>query len=222
MTIAAVNPPIFSDARGRGVLVFDGAMGTEIYRHHVFTNRSFDELCLSEPKLIEADPSRVLRGRGRRADDQHLRGQPRGAWPSSAWATRLREINRAGAALARRWPTPPAGRCWWPARSDRLPVQPRYEALVEEMIVEQVEGLREGGADFIIFETQPTRAALERRAAAMRRLAGVPYVLSFAIVAPVRVGRGRAGRAHARPACPPTARRRWPGASTAAAGRMAC
>ena len=34
------------------MLVFDGAMGTEIYRHHVFTNRSFDELCLSEPKLI--------------------------------------------------------------------------------------------------------------------------------------------------------------------------
>ena len=49
MTIAPLNPPIFSDALGRGVLVFDGAMGTEIYRHHVFTNRSFDELCLSEP-----------------------------------------------------------------------------------------------------------------------------------------------------------------------------
>ena len=28
-------------------------MGTEIYRHHVFTNRSFDELCLSDPKLIQ-------------------------------------------------------------------------------------------------------------------------------------------------------------------------
>ena len=27
-------------------------MGTEIYRHHVFTNRCFDELCLSDPKLI--------------------------------------------------------------------------------------------------------------------------------------------------------------------------
>ena len=38
----------FSEALARGVLVFDGAMGTEIYRHHVFTNRSFDELCLSD------------------------------------------------------------------------------------------------------------------------------------------------------------------------------
>ena len=46
------NPSAFTDALARGVLVFDGAMGTEIYRHHVFTNRSFDELCLSDPKLI--------------------------------------------------------------------------------------------------------------------------------------------------------------------------
>ena len=44
--------PTFAQALDHGVLVFDGAMGTEIYRHHVFTNRSFDELCLSDPKLI--------------------------------------------------------------------------------------------------------------------------------------------------------------------------
>jgi len=38
----------FQEALSRSVLVFDGAMGTEIYRHHVFTNRCFDELCLSD------------------------------------------------------------------------------------------------------------------------------------------------------------------------------
>lgn len=42
----------FTQALKEGILIFDGAMGTELYRHHVFTNRSFDELCLSEPKLI--------------------------------------------------------------------------------------------------------------------------------------------------------------------------
>ena len=45
--------PTFQQALAASVLVFDGAMGTEIYRHHVFTNRSFDELCLSDPKLIQ-------------------------------------------------------------------------------------------------------------------------------------------------------------------------
>jgi len=33
-------------------MVFDGAMGTEIYRRHVFTNRCFDELSLSDPEHI--------------------------------------------------------------------------------------------------------------------------------------------------------------------------
>ena len=42
----------FPEALNHGVLVFDGAMGTELYRHHVFTNRCFDELCLSDPPLI--------------------------------------------------------------------------------------------------------------------------------------------------------------------------
>ncbi len=50
------------------------------------------------------------------------------------------------------------------------------------MIVEQVDGLTEGGADFILFETQPNRATLERCAAAMGHRPEVPFVLSFTIV----------------------------------------
>ena len=42
----------FTEALAEGLLVFDGAMGTEIYRRHVFVNRSYDELCLSDPDLV--------------------------------------------------------------------------------------------------------------------------------------------------------------------------
>jgi homocysteine S-methyltransferase len=49
------------------------------------------------------------------------------------------------------------------------------------MIVEQASSLLEGGADFILFETQPTREAIERCAAAMRQFPDVPFVLSCAI-----------------------------------------
>ena len=42
----------FHETLRAGVVVFDGPMGTEIYRHHVFTNRCFDELSMSDPKLI--------------------------------------------------------------------------------------------------------------------------------------------------------------------------
>ena len=62
-------------------------------------------------------------------------------------------------------------------------IQPQYEGAVEEMLAEQAQGLIEGAADFILFETQPNRTALEQCAAAMRQLPGVPFVLSFAIVA---------------------------------------
>ena len=34
------------------LVVFDGAMGTELYRRHVFTNRCYDEICITDPKLV--------------------------------------------------------------------------------------------------------------------------------------------------------------------------
>lgn len=46
--------PPFAKAITRTVLIFDGAMGTEIYRRDVLTDRCFDELCLSNPDLIRA------------------------------------------------------------------------------------------------------------------------------------------------------------------------
>ena len=81
-------------------------------------------------------------------------------------------------------PVPNLPQCPWP---------------VEEMIVEQARGLIEGGADFILFETQPDRAALEQCAAAMRRLPEVPFVLSFVIIDRRRDGLRRVGRADVGP-----------------------
>ncbi len=171
----------FQQALNRGVLVFDGAMGTELYRHHVFTNRSFDELCLSEPKLIRqihAD----YRDAGADVLTTNTFGANRVALARFALAERLREIVRAGAQLAREVADAAERPLYVAGSIGPLPSQPQYEATIEEMIVEQVEGLMEGGADFILFETQPNRVALERCAAAMGRRPEVPFVLSFTIV----------------------------------------
>ena len=43
----------FAETLRQHILVFDGPMGTELYRHHVFTNRCFEEINLTEPQLIE-------------------------------------------------------------------------------------------------------------------------------------------------------------------------
>ena len=91
----------FTDALARGVLVFDGAMGTEIYRHHVFTNRSFDELCLSDPKLIETIHRDYCEA-GADVLTTNTFGAQRPGLEKYGLADKVRDINRAGAGLARR------------------------------------------------------------------------------------------------------------------------
>ena len=90
------NPSAFSDALARGVLVFDGAMGTEIYRHHVFTNRCFDELCLSDPKLIRQIHAEY-RDAGADVLTTNTFGANRAVLAKFALAEKLPDVLRAGA-----------------------------------------------------------------------------------------------------------------------------
>jgi methionine synthase / methylenetetrahydrofolate reductase(NADPH) len=173
----------FSVALIRGVLVFDGAMGTELYRHHVFTNRSFEELSLSDPKLIRTIHSEY-RDAGADVLTTNTFGANRIALAHFGLAEKAREINRAGAIIAREVadqaerPLFVAGSIGpLPGSAGASPSQMQ----IEDLILEQVESLLAGGADFILFETQPNRAALEKCAAAMRRKPDAPYVLSFTV-----------------------------------------
>jgi len=170
----------FQDALSHGVLVFDGAMGTELYRRHIFTNRCFDELCLSDPKLIRQIHS-DYRDAGADVLTTNTFGANRAALAKFALAEKLGDIVRAGAHLAR-GVADAADRPMFVAGSIG-PVQlpPQQESQAADMIVEQAECLFEGGADFILFETQPNRAAIERCAAAMSRMPQAPFVLSFAV-----------------------------------------
>jgi homocysteine S-methyltransferase len=173
--------PTFHEALARHVLVFDGAMGTEIYRHHVFTNRSFDELCLSDPKLIAGIHEQYCDA-GADVLTTNTFGANRLALAKYGLAEKTAQINVAGARLARQV-ADRAGRPVFVAGSiGPLPQQPQHEDALADMIVGQAGALLEGGADFIIFETLPTRAALERAAAVMRQLPETPFVLSAAIV----------------------------------------
>jgi homocysteine S-methyltransferase len=171
------NPTAFTDALARGVLVFDGAMGTEIYRHHVFTNRSFDELCLSDPKLIETIHRDYCEA-GADVLTTNTFGAQRLGLEKYGLADKVRDINRSGAAIARRVADASGRPVLVAGSSGPLATQWQSEDAIGEMIAQQVAALWEGGVDFIIFETQPSRAALEHCAAAMRRHPEVPFILS--------------------------------------------
>jgi len=170
----------FSESLTRGVLVFDGAMGTELYRRHVFTNRCFDELCLSEPKLI-AEVHQAYCDAGADVLTTNTFGANRVALAQFGLAERQAEIIRAGVRLARQVAQAAPRRVFVVGSIGPLPQQPEYASQIEGMIAEQVSVLREEAVDAVIFETQPTRAALEQCARAMTRFPDMPYILSFVV-----------------------------------------
>ncbi|MBN1911254.1 MAG: bifunctional homocysteine S-methyltransferase/methylenetetrahydrofolate reductase, partial [Pirellulales bacterium] len=171
----------FAEALARGVLVFDGAMGTEIYRHHVFTNRCYDELCLSDPKLIR----RILTEYTDAGVDvltTNTFGANRVALGKFGLADNTAEMNKAGARIAREVADVADRPVFVAGDIGPLPSQPQFEDQLEDMIGQQIDALLAGGADFILFETLQTRKAMEQVALAMRRHADVPYMLSFAVL----------------------------------------
>ena len=174
------NPSPFQEALAASVLVFDGAMGTEIYRRHVFTNRCYDELCLSDPKLIR-QIHREYADAGADVLTTNTFGANRASLAKYGLEDKVRRDQPPRARLAREV-ADAAGRTVFVAGSIGPHFeQPRRQA-VAAMIVEQAAALREGGADFIIFETLSTRQAMQECAEAMRQLPEVPFILSAAIV----------------------------------------
>ena len=170
----------FRDALRDGVLVFDGAMGTEIYRHHIFTNRCYDELCLSDPKLIRQIHSDYCKA-GADVLTTNTFGANRVALGCFGLAGRLAEINRSGAALAREIADGVGNEVFVAGSIGPLPTQSQYASHWDAMIAEQAEALISGGADLILFETLANRETVERCAAAMAQMSDVPFIVSFAL-----------------------------------------
>lgn len=175
------NPVTFSQALAEGILVFDGAMGTELYRHHVFTNRCFDELCLCDAKLIRQIHAEY-RDAGADVLTTNTFGANRLALERFGLAEQLRAIHRAGAKIAREVAQQVDRPIYVAGSVGPIPASPHSDEQIEAMLLEQIESLVEGGIDFILFETQPDRRSLEQCALAMRRMPQTPYVLSFAVV----------------------------------------
>ncbi len=175
-----MKPHNFSDAARERFLVLDGAMGTELYRRHVFTNRCYDELCLSDPKLIRSIHQDYCEA-GADVLLTNTFGANRPALAQYGLADRLDDIHKAAVAIAKEvggavdWPVYVGGSVG-PLPRGKRDVPPH------ELLAEQVEVLRAAGADFIMFETLPNRKVVEQAAAAMAGFPGLPFVLSFAIV----------------------------------------
>ncbi|MDR0870862.1 MAG: bifunctional homocysteine S-methyltransferase/methylenetetrahydrofolate reductase [Planctomycetaceae bacterium] len=175
--------PSFAEALQKNVLVFDGPMGTELYRHHIFTNRCFDELNLAEPKLIE-DILRSYKDAGADVLTTNTFGANRPHLDKYGVSDKVAAINKAGAALARKVAddVPEGTRRLFVAGSiGPVPLGTYSESDWEAIVLEQIDALYEGGVDFIMFETLPSRAAAVLCTKAMVKRPDIPFVLSFAV-----------------------------------------
>ncbi len=159
------------------IVIFDGAMGTELYRRNFFVNASYEQLCLTSPdtvleihrKYFEAGAD-VLTTNTYNANSRNL--------ARFGIAEQCADINRAAVRLARQ------------AAQDKAlvagsvgpvgnPDSGEDKASKEELLIAQIGAL--GEADFILFETISSFEDAAASLAAMKHFPGREYVLSFAI-----------------------------------------
>jgi homocysteine S-methyltransferase len=133
----------------------DGAMGTLLYAKGIFINRSYDELNLSQPDLIRGIHHDYLQA-GAEMVETNTFGANSFRLARHSLADKVRDINRAGARLARE-----AAKSFdvWVAGSVG-PLGTRIEPLgktsyqeARDAFREQIETLVESGVDLLILET---------------------------------------------------------------------
>src|SRR5581483_6936699 len=136
-------------------ILCDGAMGTLLYSKGIFINRSYDELNVSQPDLIRSVHHEYLQA-GAEIIETNTFGGNSFRLARHSMADRVREINLAGAHLARE-----AAKSYdvWVAGSVGplgIRIEPLGKTSFEEARAafrDQIAALIEGGADLLIMET---------------------------------------------------------------------
>lgn len=161
----------------KSVVIFDGAMGTELYRiYNFFTNRCYDELNLSETKKIQQIHLSYLEA-GAEVLTTNTTGANSLMLNKYGLADRMEAINQAGVenarqAIAEYVQNNPAmsAEAFYLAGSvgglaDEVSSEKRVSAWQE-----QVEVLLDSGVDFILFETLTSLQELEDAVEVIRRV----------------------------------------------------
>ncbi len=167
----------FLEAIAERVLVCDGAMGTMLYARGVFINKSFDAMNLTQPDLVEAVHLDYVRA-GADIIETNTFGANRIKLGAFGLAGSLREINVAGARIARR----AAGNRAYVAGSIGplgIRIEPWGKTGVDEAreyFTEQAAALAEGGVDLFILETFRDLNEIGAAIDAVRSVSDLPII----------------------------------------------
>ncbi|MFQ5888537.1 MAG: bifunctional homocysteine S-methyltransferase/methylenetetrahydrofolate reductase [Gemmatimonadota bacterium] len=164
------------------VILFDGAMGTEIYHRGVFLNVCYDDLCRRSPDMIR-DIHEAYRKAGAEVLETNTFGATRARLLGFGLDDAVAEINLAAARLAREV----AGEELFVAGSIgplgvRLePFGPTSEEEARAMFAEQAEALAEGQVDLFAVETFSDLAEIRQAVAACREVGDLPILAQMTV-----------------------------------------
>jgi homocysteine S-methyltransferase len=156
------------------LVLFDGAMGTELYARGVFINQCYDELCLRTPELVRAVHASYAAA-GAEALETNTFGANRFKLAHHGLEAQVEAINRRGAELAREAadgarggrPVLVAGAVG-PLGVRIEPYGPTSREEARAAFTEQIAALRQGGADCVILETFSDLIEIEQAIRAAR------------------------------------------------------
>ncbi len=179
---------LFRDALAQRVLLFDGAMGTEIYARGVFINRCYDELNLSQADTVTEIHAAYVRA-GADVVTTNTFGANAIRLGAYGLEGRARDINATGVKLARAaardkaWVAGSMG----PTGALLAPVGKVSPGEAYQAFREQAEVLIDAGVDLIVLETFSHLAELWQAVRAVRSIrADQPIVacMSFPFIGP--------------------------------------
>jgi methionine synthase / methylenetetrahydrofolate reductase(NADPH) len=157
--MSAVRPekPLL-DAIRQGVLVVDGAMGTQLYERGVLYSVCFEELNVTRPELVQRVHEDYLRA-GAQAIETNTFGAHAMRLEKHGLQSRVREINLAAVAIAKKAVQQhAAGRAYvigavGPSGYFLGEASPEDLAKVKAAMLEQARALVEGDVDALVVET---------------------------------------------------------------------
>jgi len=170
----------FRDVLGEKVLLFDGAMGTEIYNRGVFINRSYDEVNLTGPDLVEDIHSAYINA-GADVITTNTFGANRLRLLPFGLEDRHDEINSTGVRLAKK----AAGNKAWvagsmgPIGAQLTPIGKISPGDAFKAFKAQAKVLAEEGVDLFVLETFAHIGELWQAVRAVRSLSDRPIVANL-------------------------------------------
>lgn len=174
----------------KDVLIFDGGIGTEIYRKNVFINRCYEELSLTDPDIIREIHNDYYNA-GADVLTTNTFGANRNKLSRFGLADKVIEINKKSVELAKEsvdentliaGSIGPIGDIPYNSDID--------DGSIVDMVREHISAVYNSGADFIIFETLPCLKEVVYALEAIQTFPETPFIVSIAVDRDCRTYKG--------------------------------